>query len=68
MYVVLMLFMRARSISQKQLAEHLGITETTFSNKIHGKSEFTLKECEQIKAYLKYPESIESLFQKTNGA
>ncbi len=38
----------ARNITQKQMAEHLGVTEHTFSDKIRGITEFTFTEVYQI--------------------
>ena len=54
----------ARSkITQAKLAEILGITPTTLSFKLNGKSTLSLKECVQIKKNAFPDKSLDYLFQ-----
>lgn len=54
----------ARSkISQAKLAEILGITPTTLSFKLNGKSTLSLKECVEIKKNVFPDKSLDYLFQ-----
>lgn len=57
----------ARSkITQAKLAEILGITPTTLSFKLNGKSTLSLKECVEIKKKVFPDKSLDYLFQ-TDG-
>lgn len=49
-------------ITQAYLAKQLGITPTTLSLKLNGKSNLSLKECVQIKKILNTEETIDYLF------
>lgn len=51
-----------KQISRKELAEKLGITATTLSFKLNGKSKFSLEECVEIKRLLGTEEPIDYLF------
>lgn len=51
-----------KQISRKELAEKLGITATTLSFKLNGKSELSLAECVEIKRLLGTEEPIDYLF------
>lgn len=52
---------RARK-TQNELADALGITPTTLSFKLNGKSEISLKECIAIKKELQTEKSVDYLF------
>ncbi len=53
----------ARSkITKAHLAEELGITPTTLSFKLNGKSNLSLKECIQIKRILGTDATVDYLF------
>lgn len=52
---------RAR-ITQNELARHLGITPTTLSFKLNGKSQLSLKECVEIKRFLNSCATVDYLF------
>ncbi len=67
-YYVLKSHMKARGVTQKELAEHLGITKQSLSSKMNMHSKFTIDECIAIKEYLKYQDSVDHLFAKINGA
>lgn len=54
-----------KQISRKELAEKLGITATTLSFKLNGKSELSLAECVEIKRLLDTKEPIDYLFAQT---
>ena len=49
-------------ITQAQLAKELGITATTLSLKLNGKSDLSLKECVKIKQILGTDVSVDYLF------
>lgn len=49
-------------INRCKLAELIGVTPTTLSLKLNGKSGLSLKECVAIKKALKSEESIDYLF------
>lgn len=51
-----------KQVSRKELADKLGITPTTLSFKLNGKSELSLVECVEIKKLLGADEPIEYLF------
>lgn len=53
-------------ITQAQLAKELGITATTLSLKLNGKSNLSLKECVKIKQILGTDESVDYLFAESN--
>ena len=50
-------------ISQKDIAEQLGITLRSFNDKFNGKSDFSLTEARIISEYFKKP--IEQIFLNT---
>lgn len=54
-----------KQISRKELAEMLGLTATTLSFKLNGKSELSLTECVEIKKLLKIDKPIEYLFEQS---
>lgn len=59
----------ARSkITRAHLAEKLGITPTTLSLKLNGKSGLSLKECVRIKQVLGTKETIDYLFAENGTA
>lgn len=68
MYFVLKILMKQKGVTQLELAEMMGVSKQCLSHKINGKSQFTLDECLKIKECLKYDGTIETLFQKINGA
>lgn len=49
-------------VTQNEIAKALGITPTTLSFKLNGKSNLSLKECVEIKKILNTRESVEYLF------
>lgn len=54
----------ARSkVTQAQIAKILGITPTTLSFKLNGKSSLSLKECVEIKQKVFPDKSLDYLFQ-----
>lgn len=53
-------------ITQAQLAKELGITATTLSLKLNGKSNLSLKECVKIKQILGTEASVDYLFAESN--
>lgn len=63
MYRNLMAEIARAKISQADIAHQLGITPTTLSFKLNGKSNLTLDECVKIKKILGVTESVEYLFQ-----
>lgn len=54
--------MARKNITGYELAEKIGITNGTFSQKFNGKNEFTLKEVKAIKEALDTDLSIDVLF------
>ena len=54
--------MARAKITQAYLAKQLGITPTTLSLKLNGKSNLSLKECVQIKKILDTEETVDYLF------
>ena len=52
---------RAR-VTQRVLSEAIGVTPSTLSLKLQGKSDFTLKECVLIKKALQTTQNLEVLF------
>ena len=50
-YNVLQGYMRQNGITVRDLAELIGVTPTTISFKINGKSDFTLSEVDRIKKH-----------------
>lgn len=52
-------------ITQAELASKLGITATTLSLKLNGKSKLSLKECVQIKRILGTNETVDFLFEES---
>lgn len=63
MYPNLEAEMARSKITQAKLAEMLGITPTTLSFKLNGKSTLSLKECVQIKKNAFPDKSLDYLFQ-----
>lgn len=63
MYPNLLAEMARRKVNAKELAVKLGITQSTFSMKMSGKSVFSLNEAKRIKNILGTDESIEFLFK-----
>lgn len=53
-----------RKFTKAKLAEELGITPTTLSFKLNGKSTLSLKECVKIKQILRTEETIDFLFEE----
>ncbi len=56
--------MRRKGIIGEKLARLLGMTPSTFSMKLNGKSEFSIKEATQIKAILEVDIPLEVLFYR----
>lgn len=54
--------MARAGITQGRLAKELGITPTTLSLKLNGKSNLSLRECVKIKRFLGTSETIDYLF------
>lgn len=52
-------------ITQAQIAKELGITATTLSLKLNGKSNLSLKECVKIKQILGTDVSVDYLFAES---
>lgn len=63
MYPNLEAEMARSKITQAKLAEILGVTPTTLSFKLNGKSTLSLKECVQIKKNAFPDKSLDYLFQ-----
>ena len=63
MYPNLEAEMARSKITQAKLAEIVGITPTTLSFKLNGKSTLSLKECVQIKKNAFPDKSLDYLFQ-----
>ena len=57
-----------QGVTLQEVADHLGITLATASNKKNGKYEFTLTQAKQIKAYLKTDIPLEELFEEIEEA
>ena len=64
MYSKLIVEMRKKKIAQNQLARMIGISDTSFSRKMNGKTVFTLPEAQAIASCLQC--SVDHLFQKEN--
>lgn len=64
MYSTLKAEMARKSVTIKNLAESLGKREATISNKINGKSDFTLSEAKEIKEILSVEMPLDELFNK----
>lgn len=54
--------MRKRYVTQGELADHLGVTQTTMSLKLNGKAPITVDEALVIKEYLGSRLSLDKLF------
>lgn len=54
--------MARRKITKLKLAKILGVTPTTMSFKLNGKSTLSLKECAKIKKYAFPDKSLDYLF------
>lgn len=54
--------MARAGVTQAQLAKELGITPTTLSFKLNGKSNLSLRECVKIKHFLNSHETVDYLF------
>ena len=63
MYGNLQAEMARKNISRREIARQLGITATTLSLKLNGKSNLTLDECVRIKKIIGTDESLDYLFQ-----
>lgn len=61
-YPVLTAIMSTKQITLNDIAEVTGQTIQSVYNKINGKTDWTLKECKQIKVALDCKESIDVLF------
>ena len=59
--------MARAKITQAYLAKQLGITPTTLSLKLNGKSNLSMKECVQIKKILDTEETVDYLFAEDEG-
>ena len=57
--------MARKKITQAKLAERLGITPTTLSFKLNGKSSLSLKECVEIKKIFFPTKTLDYLFDTT---
>lgn len=57
-----------QGVTITEVADHLGITIATMSNKKNGNYEFTLTQAKQIKAYLKTDIPLEELFEENEEA
>lgn len=62
MYVNLRYELMVKGISQKLLAQKIGMGLTTISEKMNGKQDFKLKECLEIKKILKTNLTVDELF------
>lgn len=62
MYVNLRYELMVKGISQKLLAQKIGMGLTTISEKMNGKQDFKLKECLEIKKILKTDLTVDELF------
>ena len=58
--------MARAGITQGRIAEELGITPTTLSLKLNGKSNLSLQECVKIKRFLGTSETVDYLFATEN--
>lgn len=65
MYSNLEAEMARYKITQAQIAKELGITATTLSLKLNGKSNLSLKECVKIKQILGTDVSVDYLFAES---
>ncbi|WP_423218616.1 helix-turn-helix transcriptional regulator [Subdoligranulum variabile] len=57
--------LKKKGLSQKRLAKYLGITESSIQNKLHGKTQFSLKEMRAIQTVFK-DYSLDYLFTEYN--
>ena len=64
MYPNLRAEMARRNISQQDIADGLGITRVALSNKINGKTFFTLPEARKVKQIIGIEMPIETLFEE----
>ena len=64
MYANLRAEMARKRITIKSVAEHLGQGVATISNKINGKSDFTVPEAVEIKKFIAVDMPIDELFKK----
>lgn len=62
MYPNLLAELARRKMTYKEMATKLGMTTSSFSQKVNGKSGFSLKDAKRIKAILATDESLEYLF------
>lgn len=53
-------------LTREYIANELGISPSSLSNKLTGKTEFRISECCKIKNILNYENSLDELFQKLN--
>lgn len=63
LYENLILELKRRGITQAELAEQIGISETTFSRKMSGRQDFWLSEARAIADRLS-PCKMDELFEK----
>lgn len=64
MYPNLLAEMARRRMTHGEMANKIGMTKPCFSNKLNGRSGFSLKEAKKIKAVLATEESLEYLFME----
>lgn len=64
MYPNLLAELARRKMTQGELAGKLGMTKSSLSMKINGKSGFTLKEANRIKRILATEETLDYLFME----
>jgi putative transcriptional regulator len=63
MYRELLGEMVKKSITKKQLAKNIGVSEKTLFNKLNGKTDFTWNEVKKIRKIVSPSSSLEELFQ-----
>ena len=56
--------LKRQGITQKQLAEHLGMSQPRISSRMYGKPKFTPEQKEAIKKFLGVEMSVEELFRR----
>lgn len=68
MYRVLLGKMRERGITQKMLADSIGITERCLQNKLSGNSDFTIVQARAIRNYVAPEMTLDELFTPVTEA
>ncbi len=63
MYFNLYAEMSRNNITQKELCKKIGINSSTLSEKLNGKTDFKLSECEKIKKIFPNKLTIDYLFE-----